>query len=81
MRAKIGTAIVSWYPPGEADDNGKAMHFDDLLPTIMDIFGRHGLKVAIHLEPFKDRSATHLQQVFQYIAETYGTHPALARHA
>ena len=76
--ARIGTAIVSWYPPG---DGGKGSHFDELFPRLLDIFGQRGLKVAVHLEPFKDRSAAHLRRVFQYIAEKYGAHPALARYA
>lgn len=76
--ARIGTAIVSWYPPG---DGGKGSHFDELFPRLLDIFGQRGLKVAVHLEPFKDRSATHLRRVFRYIAEKYGAHPALARYA
>ena len=39
-----GVVVVSWYPPGQADDNGQP--FDGLIPLLLDSAHRHGVKVS-----------------------------------
>lgn len=41
-----GVLILSWYPPGLADDNGEPA--EDLVPTVLDTAYRHNLKVKRH---------------------------------
>ena len=38
--------MVSWYPPGLADDNGEPT--EDLVPAVLDAAYRHNLKVRRH---------------------------------
>lgn len=35
--------MLSWYPPGVADEHGKAS--EDLVPAVMDAAHRHSIKV------------------------------------
>ncbi|KAK7107346.1 glycoprotein endo-alpha-1,2-mannosidase-like [Littorina saxatilis] len=72
-----GVIVVSWYPPGQADENGKP--FDSLIPLILDKADKHGVKVAIHIEPYKNRSGETLKQHVKYVVNTYGKHPGLYR--
>ena len=45
----VGVLVVSWYPPGLADDNGEPS--DDLVPAVLDAAYRHNLKVVL-LHPY-----------------------------
>ena len=36
--------MVSWYPPGQADENGKPL--DPLIPLLLDTAHKHGIKVS-----------------------------------
>lgn len=38
-----GVLVLSWYPPGLADDNGEPA--EDLVPAVLDAAYRHNLKV------------------------------------
>lgn len=38
-----GVLVMSWYPPGLADDNGEPA--EDLVPAVLDAAYRHNLKV------------------------------------
>lgn len=40
-----GVLVLSWYPPGLADDNGEPA--EDLVPAVLDAAYRHNLKVKI----------------------------------
>ncbi len=70
--------IISWYPPGTADDAGEPS--DRLLPTLLTVADEYGLKVALHIEPYKGRSPDTLKRDLAYILETYGSHNAFYRH-
>lgn len=35
--------VLSWYPPGVADDHGEPT--EDLVPAVMDAAHRHSIKV------------------------------------
>lgn len=39
----IGVVVLSWYPPGVADEHGEPT--EDLVPSVMDAAHRHSLKV------------------------------------
>uniref|UniRef100_A0A8C7VH42 Glycoprotein endo-alpha-1,2-mannosidase-like protein n=1 Tax=Oncorhynchus mykiss TaxID=8022 RepID=A0A8C7VH42_ONCMY len=41
--AAAGVLVLSWYPPGLADDNGEPT--EDLVPAVLDAAHRHNLKV------------------------------------
>lgn len=38
-----GVVVLSWYPPGVADEHGKPT--EDLVPAVMDAAHRHSIKV------------------------------------
>uniref|UniRef100_A0A915KQM9 Glycoprotein endo-alpha-1,2-mannosidase n=1 Tax=Romanomermis culicivorax TaxID=13658 RepID=A0A915KQM9_ROMCU len=69
-----GVVVVSWYPPGKADDNGKP--WDDLMSVVMDIAAKYDLKIAFHLEPYRDRSPDSIHGDINYIIENYANHSA-----
>lgn len=39
----VGVLVLSWYPPGVADDHGEPS--EDLVPAVMDAAHRHSIKV------------------------------------
>lgn len=43
FRVSPGVLVLSWYPPGLADDNGEPA--EDLVPAVLDAAYRHNLKV------------------------------------
>ncbi|XP_023332334.1 glycoprotein endo-alpha-1,2-mannosidase [Eurytemora carolleeae] len=72
--ANIGVISVSWYPPGLSDENGPKS--DELIPTLLRIAQKYNLKVCLHVEPYKERSAENLRKNLQYVYDTYSIHPA-----
>uniref|UniRef100_A0A452RG25 Mannosidase endo-alpha like n=1 Tax=Ursus americanus TaxID=9643 RepID=A0A452RG25_URSAM len=48
-----GVLVLSWYPPGMADDNGEPS--DDLVPAILDTAHQYNIQVAFHIQPYKGR--------------------------
>ncbi|XP_062583594.1 glycoprotein endo-alpha-1,2-mannosidase-like [Saccostrea cucullata] len=73
-----GVLVVSWYPPNDADNEGKQP--DKLMPLILDMADKYQLKVAFHIEPFKGRDHKTLKNNIKYIVDTYGKHPAFYRY-
>ncbi|EER10985.1 mannosidase, endo-alpha, putative [Perkinsus marinus ATCC 50983] len=82
-RAGLGVAVVSWYPPGlhdpALDDLNQTV--DILRALLLDIAWAHGMRVAIHLEPYEGRTPSTVRKDFEYIHTHYGEHPALHRVA
>lgn len=74
-QAGVGVLAVSWFPPDQHDDEGKPL--DEVLPLLLDIAKNFALKIALHLEPYKNRSAHSVYNDIKYIHSNYGTHPAL----
>jgi hypothetical protein len=74
-----GVMVVTWYPPDQADQEGKP--FDELFPTYLDVAATYGLKVAFHIEPYRDRSPENLKENLDYIITKYGDHPSLYKLA
>ncbi|XP_072534915.1 glycoprotein endo-alpha-1,2-mannosidase-like protein [Salminus brasiliensis] len=72
-----GVLVVSWYPPGLADDHGEPT--EDLVPSILDAAIRHGLKVTFHIQPYKGRTDHSVHDNIKYIVDRYGDHGAFYR--
>ncbi|XP_045196248.2 glycoprotein endo-alpha-1,2-mannosidase-like [Mercenaria mercenaria] len=75
--ARIGVVVVSWYPPGDADNEGREP--DSVMPLILEGAAKYDLKVAIHIEPYRGRNHVTLRKNLEYILEKYGKHPAFYR--
>jgi glycoprotein endo-alpha-1,2-mannosidase len=73
-KAGIGVLILSWYPPHKADEHGRPV--DRLLPKLLDAADKLNLKVALHIEPYQNRSAVTLQDDLKYVVKTYASHRA-----
>lgn len=76
--AAIGVIAVSWYPPGMKDDNGEPV--DDIVPMLMNVALKYSVKVAFHIEPYKDRDEASMLNNIKYIIDKYGGHPAFFKH-
>lgn len=49
---------------------------DPVIPTLLDIAQAHDLKVALHIEPYRNRNPINFSDHLRYIINTYGNHPA-----
>jgi hypothetical protein len=59
-----GAINVSWWGRGSA--------IDRLMPTLMDVMKAHDLRVAIHLEPYRDRHADAYADDVEYLIRELG---------
>ncbi len=71
VAARVGTIAVSWWGPGSFDDLG--------LPGIIDAAGSAGIGVALHIEPYRDRTAASIARDIRGFVAQYGDRPGLAR--
>jgi len=76
--AGIGVLSVSYYPPGLADDNGH--DWQHLFPILLNSAAKYNLKVAFHIEPYKERTALSVKKDLQHIISTYGKYEALYKY-
>ncbi|XP_053310536.1 glycoprotein endo-alpha-1,2-mannosidase-like protein [Spea bombifrons] len=76
--AAVGVLVLSWYPPGTADENGEAV--EDLVPLILDAAHRYNIKVAFHIQPYKGRDDHTLHENIKYIIDNFGSHAAFYRY-
>ncbi|XP_038233954.1 glycoprotein endo-alpha-1,2-mannosidase-like protein [Dermochelys coriacea] len=76
--AAIGVLVLSWYPPGLADDNGEPS--DSLVPFILDAAHRYTIKVAFHIQPYKGRDDHTVHENIKYIIDKYGSHAAFYKY-
>jgi hypothetical protein len=60
----VGAVNVSWWGPGSS--------IDRLMPVLMDVMKDHGLRVAIHLEPYRDRHAASYADDVEYLIRQLG---------
>ena len=72
--AEIGVIAVSFYPPGQGDDNGE--DWQHLFSHILNAADRYKIKVAFHIEPYKDRSEVSVKSDIEYIIDSYSMFPA-----
>ncbi|KAJ0003736.1 hypothetical protein NQD34_008834 [Periophthalmus magnuspinnatus] len=75
--AAAGVLVLSWYPPGVADDHGEPT--EDLVPAVLDAAHRHSIKVAFHIQPYKGRTEQSMHDNIRYIIDKYGKHGAFYR--
>eukprot|EP00118_Oscarella_pearsei_P026592 m.310136 g.310136 ORF g.310136 m.310136 type:complete len:468 (+) comp49801_c0_seq1:159-1562(+) len=75
--ANVGVAVVSWYPVDQKDDNGESL--DRVFPLILKVAHQHGIKVAVHSEPYNARKLEHIRSDIVYFIDKYGDHPAMYR--
>ena len=73
-QAGVGVLAVSWFPPNQHDSEGKPL--DELVPLLLDMAKKYALKIALHLEPYENRTAHSVYNDIKYIHNQYGTHPA-----
>ena len=72
--AGVGVLVVSWYPPGLSDDEGPPP--DPVIPVLLDSALAHGIKLALHIEPYKGRTPLSVRNDLRYIHSHYTQHPA-----
>lgn len=70
--AGVGVVVLSWYPPGMADENGGFS--DRRVSAILDAAVAVGLHVALHVEPFAGRDAEAFRTALCYAIHRYGQH-------
>lgn len=78
QKAGVGVCVVSWYPSGQADNEGKEP--DSLIPELLDISALYRIKIAFHIEPYKGRSPETWRENIKYILDKYGDHESFYRH-
>mmetsp|Transcript_71542 Transcript_71542/g.202108 ORF Transcript_71542/g.202108 Transcript_71542/m.202108 type:complete len:179 (-) Transcript_71542:629-1165(-) len=76
-KAGIGVLVLSWYPPDSADENG--IPTDPLVPALLDAALLEGIKICLHIEPYKNRSARSVASNLEYAIAAYASHPAYHR--
>jgi len=80
QEAGIDVAVVSWYPSGLADDNGKGISSHKLVLKLLDAAASVGtVKICLHIEPYQGRNANTLRKDLAFIHKEYGRHSALYR--
>ena len=72
--AGVGVIAVSWYPAGLSDDEGPPP--DPVIPVLLDAAHKHGIKVTLHIEPYKGRTPASVRDDLKYIHSRYTQHPA-----
>jgi len=70
-QAGIGVVITSWW--------GSGSNTDKLVPLLLEMGERYGIKVAFLIEGTSTRTNTELVYNVKYIYRTYGAHPAFFR--
>ena len=73
----VGVLVLSWYPPGLADENG--LPTDEMVLPLLDAAGEHGLKVALLVEPYEQFNASNFRNHLEYVHSRYVDHPAFYR--
>ncbi|EDV20528.1 uncharacterized protein TRIADDRAFT_31721 [Trichoplax adhaerens] len=72
--AGAGVVVLSWYPPGKSDPEGKPSD-SAVLPLLL-AADEHNLKITFHIEPYKDRTPDSVRNDIKYIIDTYGHYPS-----
>jgi hypothetical protein len=59
-----GAINVSWW--------GQGSDVDKLVPALMDVMAAHDIKVAFHIEPYRDHHALYYAENVEYLIKRYG---------
>ena len=70
-QAGIGVIISSWWGQGSREDRA--------VPLLLQTAEHYGIKVAFHIEPYRERTAESLVSDIQYLYQQYGNSPAFFR--
>lgn len=73
-KAGVGVVVVSWYPPGLADEHGPQS--DSLVPILLRLAAEYHLRISLHIEPYENRTVENLREHLSYVNRVYGSHPA-----
>eukprot|EP00794_Sanderia_malayensis_P000135 gene135-747_t len=76
--AGIGVIVVSYYPPGMADENGKS--WDDIYLILLDQAARFDIKVTFQIEPYKNRNEKTVRDDIVRITNMYGSHQGFYKY-
>lgn len=76
--AGVGVIVLSWYPPGKADNEG--IPSDSLVPSLLNAAAKYRLKVTLHIEPYKGRDDKTVHNDVKYIIDTYAKHEAFYKY-
>lgn len=81
QESRIGILCTSWWGARNSDGQleGDLGYTDSLVKTLLNSAEKYGIKIAIHLEPYKGRSEITVKEDLRYLIDTYGNHPALYR--
>lgn len=74
VEAGIGVLVFSWYPPGKADENG--LPSDPLVLPLLNAAHEKGIKICLHVEPYKERDLKAMNSAIKYATMKYASHPA-----
>ena len=74
QKSGAGVIVTSWYPPSLADDNG--FPIDDVVPMLLEAAQNYGIKVALHIEPYKNFTIENFRSNLEYVQKKYSDHPA-----
>lgn len=75
--AGIGTLVVSFFAKGRTDDNG--LPFEHVVQLLFQRAPTYGVKIAFHMEPYKERSAASIADDIRSTVSTYAKHPSAAK--
>ena len=70
-QAGIEVAVVSWW--------GRERFEDDALPLLLNCAHHYDIEIALHLEPYQERSVITTRADLIYLQRQYGQHPAWYR--
>ena len=76
--AGAGVIVVSYYPSGQGDDNGKS--WDDIHMLLLNKAVKHNMKVTFQIEPYKDRNEDTVRKDVMMIIDTFGSHEGFYKH-
>lgn len=77
----VDVIVVSWWGRDGADGRGVASRSDKMLTILLDAAASVGLKVALHLEPYQDRSPESVKLDLEYIKSKHSGHPGMFKDA
>ncbi|KAL6073300.1 Glycoprotein endo-alpha-1,2-mannosidase [Balamuthia mandrillaris] len=81
--AGLGVISVSWYPPSMADEQiaTKEPGFTDSnMRRILTVAELYGIKVNLHIEPYKGRGPASIVKDLKYVIDNYGSYSSFYRH-
>uniref|UniRef100_A0A7S0ZIG9 Uncharacterized protein n=1 Tax=Timspurckia oligopyrenoides TaxID=708627 RepID=A0A7S0ZIG9_9RHOD len=76
QNARIGSLALSWWGRNQSSDSQGSITDEELVRLILDTALQFGIKVAVHLEPYPNRSANSVCEDLIYLNSLVFTHPS-----